>query len=35
MEEFDFEYPITYNYETGKWEATVLIESQLTQGNLF
>lgn len=35
MEEFDFEYPITYNSESGKWEATVLIESQLTQGNLF
>lgn len=35
MEDFDFEFPIIYNTDTDKWEATILIENQLTQGILF
>jgi len=35
MEEFDLEYPIVYDHDNDKWEAIVLIESQLAQGNLF
>lgn len=33
LEDFNHLYPMTYNFENGTWESTVLIENEIKTGN--
>jgi len=34
LEGFEHEYPLVFNFDDEKWETTVLIESEIKQGNI-